>query len=91
MGGVVVGGIPACLCRSPVPQPRGELRGLARGVSPVPTWGGLQVHSCGRGLQGAPGPHLGGIGIPACTEADPPQTATAAGGTHRTGMHSCLN
>ena len=28
--------------------------------------------------------------IPACTEADPPgETATAAGGTHPTGMHSC--
>ena len=31
----------------------------------------------------------GGGGIPACTEADPSQkTATAAGGTHPTGMHS---
>ena len=29
--------------------------------------------------------------ILACTEADPPQeTATASGGTHPTGMHSCL-
>ena len=33
----------------------------------------------------------GGTGIPACTEADPPplETATAADGTHPTGMHSC--
>ena len=32
----------------------------------------------------------GGDGIPACTEADPPgETATAADGTHPTGMHSC--
>ena len=33
------------------------------------------------------------VGIPACTEADPPgggETATAADGTHPTGMHSCL-
>ena len=47
---------------------------------------------------GYPGQHPGGGlgvwlgGIPACTEADPPahqQTATAAGGTNPTGMHSC--
>ena len=41
----------------------------------------------------APGGYLvpgGGVGIPACTEADPPgDTATAADGTHPTGMHSC--
>ena len=32
-----------------------------------------------------------GVGIPACTEADTPlrETATAADGTHPTGMHSC--
>ena len=32
-----------------------------------------------------------GVGIPACTEADPSpgETATAADGTHPTGMHSC--
>ena len=40
-------------------------------------WGCLQAHTSG--------------GIPACTEAEPPQlTATAAGGTHPTGMHSCI-
>ena len=33
---------------------------------------------------------VGVPGIPACTEADPPgETATAAHGTHPTGMHSC--
>ena len=32
----------------------------------------------------------GGVGIPACTVADPSgETATAADGTHPTGMHSC--
>ena len=37
-----------------------------------------------------PGPGGRGAGIPACTEADPPrETATAADGTHPTGMHSC--
>ena len=46
---------------------------------------GGEVEGSGRG--GSPGPHMGGI--PACTEADPPSTATAAGGTHPTGMHSC--
>ena len=64
---------------SPGPHPGGKLRGLARGVS-RPTPGG-----------GSPGPHMGGVCIPACTEADPPWTATAPGGTHPTGMHSCFN
>ena len=43
------------------------------------------------GLGGCLVPGWGGVGIPACTEADPPpgQTATAADGTHPTGMHSC--
>ena len=54
-------------------------------------------------LRGSPGPHLGewvsrpdtgGGCIPGCAETDTPpplpqQTATAAGGTHPTGMHSC--
>ena len=32
----------------------------------------------------------GGAGNPSCTEADPPgEMATAADGTHHTGMHSC--
>ena len=39
---------------------------------------------------GRPGPGWGGL-IPACTEADTPQqTATAVGGTHPTGTHSCF-
>ena len=62
--------------------------------------------SCYPGQGFAAGPLLGGVsrptpgggpqahnqegGIPACTEADTPQTATAAGGTHPTGMHSCF-
>ena len=43
----------------------------------VCSWGGL----------------VGGVGIPACTEADtlPGEMATAADGTHPTGMHSCFN
>ena len=71
--------------------------GLSRltqvGVS-RPTPGGSPGPHPGGG--GSPGPHLGGLqvhtkgGIPACTEADPLK-ATAAGGTHPTGMHSGLN
>ena len=77
-------------CRFPGPHPGGKLRGLTRGVSrPTPKGevegsglGGLQAHT-----GGSPGPRLGGC-IPACTEADPPPTATAAGGTHPTGLRS---
>ena len=50
---------PSTPCRSPGPHPGGKLRGLA--------WGGLQAHIGGV----SPGPHPEG-GIPACTEADPP-------------------
>ena len=90
-------------CRSPGPHPRGKLRGLAgggvsrprgklrglawegvsrptpRGVSrPTSRWG-VQAHTWGDGW-----------GNPTCTKADPPQQmATAVGGTHPTGMHSC--
>ena len=41
------------------------------------------------GPGGVPGPG-GRVGIPGCTEADPPgEMATASDGTHPTGMHSC--
>ena len=71
---------PSMPCRFPGPHPRGKLRGLAgRGV-PRPTLG-----------EGSPGPHLVGVCIPACTEADPHLTTTAVGGTHPTGMHSCFS
>ena len=69
------------------PGPGGRLGGLAGG-------GGVQAHTQGGGVQAqgwCPGQGPGEC-IPACTEADTPlqQTATAAGGTHPTGMHSCL-
>ena len=73
------------------PTPSGEVEGSGQG--------GLQAHNRDRE---SPGPHLGrgvsrttpgeGVCIPGCTEAEPPSppwTATAAGGTHPTGMHSC--
>ena len=81
---------------SPGPYPKGRLRCLAGGVSrPIPRGevegfgrGGLQAHIQG-GRLGASG---WGVCIPACTEAEPPspvqQTATAADGTHPTGIHS---
>ena len=54
------------------------------------SWG---VHGPG-GMYGSVGAWSQGIGIPPCTEADPlpplGETATAADGTHPTGMHSCL-
>ena len=84
------------------PPPRGEVEGdLARGVS-RPTPGGV----CSGGGVPAPGGLLWGRsaarGVPvlegACSKGgllpggcgDPPGTATAAGGTHPTGMHSCF-
>ena len=83
--GVWSGGSPGpCLAAGlqggPQAHTRGWVEGLAKGVSrPTSGGGGL-----------SPGPHPVGC-IPACTEADtspPPSMATAAGGTHQTGMHS---
>ena len=77
---------PSNLCRFPGPHPRGSLRGLTRGGLQVHTQRGLQAHT-----RGVSRPTPGRVCIPACTEADPPLwlMATAAGGTHPTGMHSC--
>ena len=87
------GSLGVCLVGSPGPHPGWKLRGLAlgEGVS-RPTLkgkvdrGGLQVQTWG---VSRPVTHVSvhtwGLGIP----APPSQTATAAGGTHPTGMHSC--
>ena len=86
------------------PTSRGKLRGLAWGGSPTPkeglqantqgglqanTQGGLQAHTQGvsRSTWGGLQAHTREGCIPACIEADP-LTATAAGSTHPTGMHS---
>ena len=58
------------------PTPKGKVEGSG--------WGG-----------GSPGPHLGGggaccRGVPTLGGGGLPAMATAAGGTHPTGMHSCL-
>ena len=102
----IADGIPACLAAAlqgvvsqhalqvSRPTPKGEVGGLARGGLQAHTQGGLQAHNWGvsrptpRGVVSRPTP---GECIPAYTEADtPPMTATAAGGTHPTGMHSCF-
>ena len=53
------------------------------------SWGGCLVPGVVPGPGGwVPGP--GGVpGSGGCLVETPPQTATAAGGTHPTGMHSC--
>ena len=70
------GCIPACLAGFQAhTQGGGELEGSGRGGGSGQ--GGLQAHTQ--------------VGcIPACTEADPHLTATAVGGMHPTGMHSCF-
>ena len=84
-GGVIpaciAGGIPACFAAGLLGEGGGIPACLATGLqggSPGPQPGGKL-----RGLAGGC--------IPACTEAAPPPTwtATASGGTHPTGMHSC--
>ena len=84
------------------PTPRGRLRGLARGASrPTPRGevegsgqGGLQAHT-----QGVSRPTSGGVSRPtpgavcasqhALRQTPPQLMATATGGAHPTGMHSC--
>ena len=69
------------------PTPGGKIEGSGLG--------GLQAHSPGGVSRPTPGgspvPHLGGwVSQHALRKAPPPeQTATAAGGMHPTGMHSC--
>ena len=69
------GGVyPSMPCRFPGPHPRGSLRGLS--------------HTRG----GSPCPHPGGVSrpTPGGFSRPPLLTATAAGGTRATGMHSCF-
>ena len=80
----------ACVCPQwgGVSVPRGVCFRGEGGVCSRGVWSG-GVWS--RGVSGPGGCLVWGVGIPACTEADPPgETATAADGTHPTGMHSCL-
>ena len=64
--------------------PGGVSRPTPRGVSRPTPGEVLQVHTQGGFSRPTPWGD-----ISACTEADPPSMATAAGGTHPTGMHSC--
>ena len=58
---------------------------------------GLQAHTqgggCGVWLGGSPGPGEGCVSQHALRQTPPSsqQTATAAGGTHPTGIHSCIS
>ena len=77
------------------PGPRGRLGGLARGMSRPRPRGRL-----GDLAGGCPGLHPGGgvqaqawgcVSQHALRQTPPQQTATAAGNTHSTGMHSCFH
>ena len=98
-------GYPSMHCRSPGPHPGGgvEGSGLEGSLGPHPE-GVSRPTPGGRGSPGphlrvsrptpwggSPGPHPGG-GYPSIHwgRHPPQQTATAAGGTHPTGIHSCL-
>ena len=87
-------------CRFPGPHPGGSLGGSGQGVSrPTPKWklrgiwpGGLLLGgllSVGWGAWSQGGLLPGGMPGPGGVWS-PPRMATAAGGTHPTGMHSCL-
>ena len=82
----IAGGIPACLAaggRCAIPACIGEWGGLLLGVpGPGGAWS--------RGMPGLGGSAPGGPASRGVPGGDPPRTATAAGGTHLTGMHSCL-
>ena len=92
------GGIPACLAGYQA-HSQGELEGLRglarstpRGEVEGSGWGGLQAHTQGSPRPtpwGVPGPHQGGVSQHALRQT-PQQMATAAGGIHSTGMHSCF-
>ena len=72
-------------CLGPHPEGMGGLAGGCPGPyrgGSRPTPGGLQAQAHGGG------------GVPACIQPDTPpppkHAATAPGGTHPTGMHSCI-
>ena len=68
-------GIPTCLAGFQAHTQGGSRGGSGQEVLQAHTWGG----ACSRGV---PAPM-----VSVCVET--PLTATAAGGTHPTGMHSC--
>ena len=78
-GGTCLGGVPALGVSV---SPGGCLVQRAGGGCAC-SWGGVWSggYSCSRG-----GACSRGRGVPG---GDPPETATAAGGMHPTGMHSC--
>ena len=93
---------PSMPCRFPGPHPRESLRGLTFGGLQAHTQGGIW----GVWPGGSPGPHPGGklrvwpwslqahtqvVSQHALRQTPHQLTATAVGGTHPTGMHSCCN
>ena len=86
------GGIPACLAGLQAHNQGGSSGGSGQGGLQAHTqggsWGGSSLGGFSRPTPGGPAPRAGvcsrGCGDP------PPVTVTAAGGTHPTGMHSCL-
>ena len=91
--GLQGGGIPACLAGFQAHTQGGKFRGIWLGGVSRPTPKGeverdlVQAHSQG-GSWGGSG--WGGTCSRAGVCVETPVTATAAGGTHPTGMHSCL-
>ena len=82
-------------CRSPGPHFQGEVEGSGLGGVSRPTprgevegsgLGGLQVHNW-VGVISRPTPRV--VSQHALRQTPLQQTATAAGSTHPTGMHSC--
>ena len=85
------------------PTSREEVEGSGGGDLQAHTQGGIQAHTGGGspgphpgrvGLQATPGgevsrPTPGGGSVSFHARINPPPMATAAGGTHPTGMHSC--
>ena len=53
------------------------------------TEGGVYQHAMGRGMY-TPGQTPPGQTLPLVAPTPPPEMATETGGTHSTGMHSCL-
>ena len=69
-------------------------RGLHPGGGSASGWAciGVGLHrggSASRGAESRGGPHPGGLGRP--PQLDTTRYGQRAGGTHPTGMHSCLN
>ena len=75
------------VCQEFCPRGGGAIPTCIAGGIPACLAAGLQGGGLLRGVCSKRGVCSGGEGVPG---GDPPGTATAAGGTHPTGMHSCM-